>query len=137
MNDIKIIRLQSGEDIVASYTTDKEGLVFISNPMVFIVRKNDEFKSSVFLTSWLPIDLIEKNVAQITKDDILTILEPSEEFKQYYFKMVFEGYHGEGTYDGSSDLTRNASKHDLFYDDYDYENDEVPSMEVEGTKTIQ
>jgi hypothetical protein len=72
-------------------------------------------KSSVFLTHWLPIDVIEKNVAQVTKDDILCLITPTEQFKQYYFKMIFEEYHGEGSYDGPDDLIEQS----LSDDDYD------------------
>lgn len=136
MDDIKIVRLQSGEDVIASYTTDKEGFVFLSNPMVFLVKRNLNTKSSVFLTHWLPIDVIERNVAQITKDDILCLITPTEQFKQYYFKMIFEEQNGEGSYDGPNDLIEGLSDELQDYeDDYSEEEQELASMYIEGNKT--
>ena len=137
MDDIKIIRLQTGEDVIASYTTDKEGFVFLSNPMVFLVKRNISAKSSVFLTNWLPVDVIERNVAQITKDDILCLVTPTEQFKQYYFKMIYEEQNGEGSYDGPSDLIEDLSdeSQDYYEDDYSEEEQELSSMYIEGNKT--
>lgn len=143
MDDIKIVRLQTGEDVIASYTTDKEGFVFLSNPMVFMVKRNMTTKSSVFLTHWLPIDVIDKNVAQITKDDILCLITPTEQFKQYYFKMIFEEYHGEGSYDGPDNFIDNNSDdefedellNDIYEDDYEQEEQELSSIFVDGNKT--
>lgn len=139
MDNIKIIRLQSGEDVIASYTEDKEGFVFLSNPMLFIVKRNMNTKSSVFLSHWLPIDVIENNVAQITRDDILFLINPTEQFKQYYFKMIFEEYNGEGSYEGPDDFLDDNSD-DLYDDDYTEYNDEEEQQEVfsifiEGNKT--
>lgn len=137
MDDIKIVRLQTGEDVIASYTTDKEGFVFLLNPMVFIVKRTESTKSSIFLSHWLPIDVLEKNVAQITKDDILCILEPTDEFKQYYFKVIFEEYHGEDSFGDSDSLIDDYDDYDVFEDDYteSEEEEQIPSILVEGNKT--
>lgn len=122
MDDIKIVRLQTGEDVVASYTTDQDGLVFLSNPMVFVVKRTSQSQCSIFLTSWLPIDVVENNVAQITKDDILCIFTPTEQFKKYYFKMIFEAQSGIGSFDGPiSDDSEYSDAED--YDDEDDDND--------------
>jgi hypothetical protein len=123
MDDIKIVRLQTGEDVVASYTTDQDGLVFLSNPMVFVVKRTSQSQCSIFLTSWLPIDVVEKNVAQITKDDILCIFTPTEQFKKYYFKMIFEAQNGVGSFDGpisdDEDYSESEFDEDVDYDDGD------------------
>lgn len=137
MDDIKIVRLQTGEDVIASYTTDKEGFVFLSNPMVFIVKRTESTKSSIFLSHWLPIDVLEKNIAQITKDDVLCVLQPSEEFKHYYFKVIFEEHNGEGSYENPNDLMDMYDEYDVFEDDYteSEEEEELPSILIEGNKT--
>lgn len=96
------------------------------------------------LTHWLPIDVIERNVAQITKDDVLCLITPTEQFRQYYYKMIYEEYHGEGSYDGPENLIEESLSGDfdefedeLYEDDYtnEEEQEEFNSILIEGNKT--
>lgn len=94
MDKIKIVRLQSGEDVLCEYTEGDDGFVTLSNPFCFIIRRSDEYKSKILMTPWLPIDVIERNVADIYTTDVLTIMTPTQLVKDYYHKMVFEYYNG-------------------------------------------
>jgi len=145
MDRIKIIRLQSGEDVICEYLEEDDDIVTLNNPFTFIIRRDKDFKSSIFITPWLPIDVIEKNVAQIYNSDILTVLSPVQLIKDYYHKMVFEYYNGESELPevdmGNTEISNDLSDSDdsIFYDDYMNEVDEVLEdyeSEVNSNKTI-
>lgn len=86
MNSIKIIRLQSGEDIIAMYAEDDE-IAMLAEPMQMIVKRTTK-GSAMFLLPWLPVELIKENMASIYLADILTTVEPKEEMIAYYGKAV-------------------------------------------------
>ena len=82
MNDIiqgvKIVRLQSGEDIIASIIEDDESeMVMLNNPMHLIFKRTSQGTMMVMLP-WLPIELIKDNTATIYTSDVLTIFEPKD-----------------------------------------------------------
>jgi hypothetical protein len=79
---IKIVRLQSGEDIIASYVEDNETeTVLLKDPMTVMFKRLPTGASIMMVSPWLPIELIKENTALIYTSDILTIFEP-------YYKMV-------------------------------------------------
>jgi hypothetical protein len=88
-NDIKIIRLQSGEDIIASYN-EKEESVTLGNPMHIIFKRISTGQTVMMMTPWLPIEIIKENYAMIYSSDILTIIEPKEDLIEYYSEVVLE-----------------------------------------------
>jgi hypothetical protein len=145
MDRIKIIRLQSGEDVICEYSEGDDGFVTLSNPFAFIIRRDRDFKCSIFITPWLPIDVIEKNVAQIFTSDILTIMTPVQLIKDYYHKMVFEYYNGESDLPevdmGNTEITNDVTDIDdsEFYDVCMNEVDEVLEeyeTTIKSNKTI-
>jgi hypothetical protein len=90
-NNIKIVRLQSGEDIIANYFSDEEkGTVLLDNPMHIIFKRLPTGKSVMMMMPWLPIELIEDNNALIYDSDILTIIDPKKELVSYYNTVVFK-----------------------------------------------
>jgi hypothetical protein len=85
---IKIIRLTSGEDVVGScvfdYTPD-EGNVLIMNPMLVMFNRLKSRGNSVLLMApWLPSEILDENMVLITYDNILTIMNPTKDFIEYY-----------------------------------------------------
>ena len=90
-NNIKIVRLQSGEDIIANYFSDEEkGTVLLDNPMHIIFKRLPTGKSVMMMMPWLPIELIEDNNALIYDSDILTIIDPKKELVSYYNTVVYK-----------------------------------------------
>jgi hypothetical protein len=88
MNDIKIVRLNSGEDIIAEYTLDKKGKnVLLNNPM-HIIFKRTPSGSIMMILPWLPVELLKENVALIEAKNILTIAEPKDDLITYYHKLL-------------------------------------------------
>ena len=92
MNDIiqgvKIVRLQSGEDIIASIIEDDASeMVMLNNPMHLIFKRTSQGTMMVMLP-WLPIELIKDNMATIYSSDILTMIDPKDALVEYYGNMI-------------------------------------------------
>lgn len=88
-NNIKIVRLQSGEDIIANYYTDEESsLVLLDRPMHVIFKRLPTGKTIMMMMPWLPLELIKENNALIDLSDVLTVLEPREELVSYYIQIA-------------------------------------------------
>ena len=89
MEAIKILRLKSGEDIIA-YLEQVDKLNFIvREPMVVLVKSDMKSgKQIIMMDHWLPAPLIKNNEAFITEGEIVTILEPTSEFSEYFENAV-------------------------------------------------
>jgi hypothetical protein len=91
MGDIKIVRLQSGEDIIAEITeVDGTGEIILDDPMVIFFKRIPSGKTMMVMTPWLPVELIEDNRATLFAGDIVTVLEPRNTMKEYYINLVGE-----------------------------------------------
>jgi len=87
---IKMIRLQSGEDIISQYQYDtKSALVILNNPMNVIFKRTSE-GTVMIMMPWLPIEIIKKNEATIYSSDILTVYDPNDDLVEYYTNIVIE-----------------------------------------------
>ena len=85
---VKIVRLQSGEDIIASIIEDDESeMVMLNNPMHLIFKRTSQGTMMVMLP-WLPIELIKDNMATIYSSDILTMVDPKDALIEYYGNMI-------------------------------------------------
>ena len=85
---VKIVRLQSGEDIIASIIEDDESeMVMLNNPMHLIFKRTSQGTMMVMLP-WLPIELIKDNMATIYSSDILTMVDPKDALVEYYGNMI-------------------------------------------------
>ena len=90
MDNIKILRLHNGEDIVAQYTEGEDETVLLDNPMHVIFKRIPTGQTVMMMMPWLPIEVIKENVATIYASDILTIVEPKEDLIEYYGSAVLE-----------------------------------------------
>ena len=85
---VKIVRLQSGEDIIASIIEDDETeMVMLNNPMHLIFKRTSQGTMMVMLP-WLPIELIKDNIATIYSSDILTMVDPKDALVEYYGNLI-------------------------------------------------
>lgn len=85
---IKIVRLQSGIDIISEieeYT--QEQIVRLVNPMILMFKRT-QIGSVMMLSPWLPVELIEENITNISNCDILTVFDPKDNLVDYYKEMV-------------------------------------------------
>ena len=88
LQGVKIVRLQSGEDIIASIIEDDESeMIMLDNPMHLIFKRTSQGTMMVMLP-WLPIELIKDDIATIYSSDVLTIVDPKDALVEYYGNMI-------------------------------------------------
>ena len=93
MSQIQILRLRNGEDIIANVTQfSSNGNFGVSDPMHVHIDYKDK-QSNLVLAHWLPVQLIKSNNVVIKQDEVLSEMEPSDEFTEYYSNAV-EKIHG-------------------------------------------
>lgn len=87
MNTIKIVRLKNGEDIIGDVTANGIQYYDVDEPMAFEVDYRGDH-SGLVMRHWLPVQLLKKNHIQLNVHDVLCVLEPDEEFSEYYVNTV-------------------------------------------------
>ena len=88
LEGIRIVRLQSGEDIIAGYSGNTDSkIVILDNPMHLIFKRTSQ-GTVMMMLPWLPIELIKDNTATIESGDILTVIDPKEDLKEYYSNVI-------------------------------------------------
>lgn len=91
MDDIRIIRLQSGEDIIAKYKEVESGAeIVLIDPMSILFKTSPEGKAYMMMSPWLPIEIIEDNIATIFAGDIVTMMKPKKSVITYYKRIANE-----------------------------------------------
>jgi len=87
--NVKIIRLVTGEDVLADFIEDSsDGTALLSNPMHLVFKRLPTGQNAMHMSPWLPIELIQENIAQIHCADILTVVNPKEELVDHYNTVV-------------------------------------------------
>jgi hypothetical protein len=87
MNDVKIVRLKNGNDVIGFVTEKLDGSLFIMEPMEITIHTEGKY-SGLILKNWLPASLIKLNEATIKTENIICIMEANEEFSKYYSNSV-------------------------------------------------
>ena len=136
MPEIKLIRLQSGEDIICTCYEDLETkMVMLKDPMT-VIFKRIKNGSLLLIAPWLPAELIENNSATIYTSDILTTVEPKLMIKDYYVKLVdnLEKFKKEEE-DTLRQFLEDDSEEGVYENEEEDEEDEIESiLELHGTK---
>jgi len=112
METIRILRLKNGEDIIA-YIEEIDKFNFIlREPMVVLVKfDNRTGRQTILIDNWLPKTVIRNNEALITESEILTMMEPTAEFSEYFETAI--GSLNKESSDGhlSDEMDIEANKH--------------------------
>lgn len=88
-NQIKILRLKDGEDIISSCEYVGSDIVELHNPMSLFYKQH-EGRSMVLMSPWLPVELIKLNAVRIFAREVLTLIEPRDSLIDYYNKIVIQ-----------------------------------------------
>ena len=89
MHNVKLIRMQTGEDIMASmFEQEDSEQVQLNDPMRLVFRRMPTGQTVMMMMPWLPVELIKENSALVYSSDIVTIIEPKEAMIKYYDKLV-------------------------------------------------
>jgi len=134
MDNVKILRLQSGDDIITQYTENaKENTLLLSYPMIVLFKRLSEGRCVMLMTPWLPVELIEHNFTSIYMQDVLTVFEPKQSLLKYYEKAVNEL--AERIEEETEMIDLNLTSGPVSLQDYEDEDDEEGTSE-ESTITV-
>lgn len=122
---IKILRLNTGEDIIGECLIDEENsCVNIENPMrVMLRRMTNAGKTMLVMSPWLPLEIIDDNFATINYMDIITVIDPKDSFIEYYTTMVEE-------FEARMELEEKMTQQELEEDEVDDEYHEESMQEI-------
>jgi hypothetical protein len=88
--NIKLIRLQTGEDLIADVTIDSDGDIKLENPCMVYVRPNStNTGASVGLTRWMPY--AEAKTFTIDTKWVVIVTDPATDLKNEYNKAFGSG----------------------------------------------
>jgi hypothetical protein len=90
MDNVRIIRLKDGEDIITSYHLNSNGIIEMYDPMTLFYKRLSAGKSMLLMSPWLPMELVQTNSACISMNEVLTIIEPRTSLIEYYNNAVVE-----------------------------------------------
>lgn len=80
---IQILRLKDGSDIICNTYIRESDTVEMEYPMMF-----DMINQKIVLQHWLPLAAIKGSSATIRLTEIVCIMEPNDEFCEYYEMAV-------------------------------------------------
>jgi hypothetical protein len=125
--NIRIVRLQSGEDIIADCIPSlDEETVELKRPMHIIFKRIQTGRSIMMMMPWLPVELIKENTAHIYGADILSYLEPKDDLIEYYNNAVN---------DEDLEIASTSSIRPQLFDEFD--EDEEPTDEELDEEELQ
>jgi hypothetical protein len=86
----QIIKLQNGEDLIANVVMSGMDYYILEEPMEFAIDTRNPNNAGLIMRHWLPVQLIKKNSIEIHSKDILSMMEPEDEFCEYYVNTVYK-----------------------------------------------
>jgi hypothetical protein len=87
MDNVKLIRLKNGEDIIGNVISTDNGYYNIEIPMTVDIDYRGK-QAGLVMNHWLPLQLIKNNAVEIPDEQIMFFMEPSEDFCEYYMNTV-------------------------------------------------
>jgi hypothetical protein len=129
-SQIKIVRLQSGEDIIADCTAIEDSdTVLLNRPMHIVFKRVSTGRSVMMMMPWLPIELIKENSAIIYEADILTVIDPKDDLVEYYSNAVCD--------EDVKHATESSIRPQLFDNEDDDDDDGPTDAELDEEELIE
>jgi hypothetical protein len=89
--NVKFIKLNNGEDLIAEIEDSNESQFVFKNPMKIIVDTDLETsKQIIFLHPWLPSGVVQVNSINLPSNVIFLTTEVLDDVREYYINMVSE-----------------------------------------------
>ena len=117
-NNIKLVRLNTGEDVIASVSQTED------SPMRLVLRRSPSGTTMMMMSPWLPIEVLSENVASVYLTDIITVLDVKDSLVEYYNNMVHQ-----------FDVERQEKEEymdEKLRETFDKEQDEYESFDIEN-----
>lgn len=90
MQVVKMIRLKTGEDIIAQVSDD--GICYQVFDAMSVAVEYKGKATGIAMTYWLPVQLIKNQPVDLQYADILTTMDPNDALIEYYESTV-ERFH--------------------------------------------
>ena len=88
MEEIKILRLVTGEDIICKFIKISTDSYAILNPMVIGISYKKNTGASLTMAHWALVEIIKKNETLINPRDVIAMFDPSDDVAEYYAMTV-------------------------------------------------
>lgn len=89
MDNVRIVRLVSGEDIIAFYEED-EDMALVGNPMTMAFKRLPTGKAVMLMAPWLPLEVVEEDIVSIPYSQIITVMNPKKHMSEYFINSVMD-----------------------------------------------
>ena len=83
----QIIKLQNGTDLIANVCMLGQEHYVLDEPMEFGVDFHGQ-SAGLVMKHYLPVQLLKKNQMEIHAKDVLSVMDPDDEFCEYYINTV-------------------------------------------------
>lgn len=83
MEKIQVIKLYNGDEIIG-FTEDFGDKILIKDAFQFFLKTDKNGLHNIAMDYWLPVPLVKDNEATLSRKEIIAIMEPSDDFKEYY-----------------------------------------------------
>ena len=105
MHNVKLIRMQSGEDIMASmFEQEDSEQIQLNDPMRLVFRRMPTGQTVMMMMPWLPVEIIKDNEAILYMSDILSVFEPREDLIEHYDNVLNQFEEALNSYDEDYDV---------------------------------
>lgn len=134
LKEIKMVRLNTGEDIVASCIVDEEtDSVVLDSPMKVVVSRSQHTKQTLLLLMpWLPIELVEENSICVGLENVTAFMQPKSSLVEYYMNML-EVYEKILNDNDEDTLFDDPTEEEIEEEVEDYLDDEIDKMHNYGS----
>jgi hypothetical protein len=90
MNNTKMFRLRSGEDVITQIISETKQTYTFKSPMAIRVRTESRTdKDYVDMHYWLPYQILLKNEIELSKNEIQFEMIPSDSIVEFYDNQIY------------------------------------------------
>ena len=89
MDNVRIVRLTSGEDIIAFYEEEGDES-YLMNPMTVFFKRRNDGKALMLMSPWIPLEIVSEDIVTINKANILTVMMPKQHLIDYFNQIINE-----------------------------------------------
>ncbi len=115
MDNIKIVRFKTGEDVISMVEEVDDYKIKLIKPMFFDVGKGST-KNYLSMGFWLPAGVIETNEVVLDSMDILFMIDANMMFSEYYNTLIIEDLYKDNVVDTGENSDLENSMHDVMKD---------------------
>jgi hypothetical protein len=87
-DNIRFIRLDTGENLITRVTTDDKNGIYAYFPLLVLIDIDDVGRPVMQLIEWIPVSLVEERTCQIDKKRIVLNLTPTFFMQKTYNEFV-------------------------------------------------